>query len=75
MELVARSSEAAITTTASDVFEGGFDEVLYDCYDRADGNVRAALTVAQQALQETIDRGEEIVSLAALREAALGIAV
>ncbi|MGZ6662724.1 MAG: SRPBCC family protein [Solirubrobacteraceae bacterium] len=42
--------------------------------EASDQNLRAVLTVAQQALLEMVGLGEELVSLASLRDAALGLA-
>lgn len=43
-------------------------------YEASGENLRAVLTVALQALLETIGLGEELVGLASPRDAALGLA-
>lgn len=58
---------------AAHVFEEGFEAILLDSYRARDRNLRALLTVAQQALQEAIGKDKPLVSNAALREAALAI--
>lgn len=63
-----------ITVEVVDVFEEGFDALLHEYYEASGQNLRAVLTVAQQALLETVGLGEELVSLASLRDAALGLA-
>jgi hypothetical protein len=63
-----------VVVTTADVFEEGFEVALYDYYQASDRNVRAVLTVAQQALQEILGMNEELVTVAALREAALALA-
>ena len=65
---------AAAEASVDDVFETGFESVLLEYYSAADHNLRALLTTVQQALQETIGRGEELVTTAALREAGLALA-
>lgn len=62
------------TVSPDEVFEHGFDALLHEYYEASGQNLRAVLTVAQQALLETVGLGEEIVSIASLREAALGLA-
>jgi hypothetical protein len=47
---------------------------LHEYYEASGQNLRAVLTVAQQALLETVGLGEELVGLASLRDAALGLA-
>jgi len=64
-----------ITISEVDVFEAGFDSLLHDYYQASEQNLRAVLTVAQQALMETVGMSEEIVSTASLREAALALAI
>jgi hypothetical protein len=63
-----------IAVSADDVFEEGFDVLLHDYYEARERNLRAVLTVAQQALLEAVGLGEERITLASLREAALGLA-
>jgi hypothetical protein len=65
----------AITVTERDVFEDGFDTLLHEFYEASEQNLRAVLTVAQQALLETVGMGEDIVTTASLREAALALAI
>ena len=64
-----------ITVVETDVFEDGFDALLHEYYQASDQNIRAVLTVAQQALMETVGMGEEIVTTASLREAALALTI
>ena len=64
----------AIAVSVSDVFEDGFDNLLHQYYEASEQNLRAVLTVAQQALMETVGMGEEVITTASLREAALGLA-
>ena len=64
----------SITVEVVDVFEEGFDALLHEYYEASGQNLRAVLTVAQQALLETVGLGEELVSIASLRDAALGLA-
>jgi hypothetical protein len=64
-------AEAAREASSRDVFEPGFADVLFDYYRANDQNVRSVLTVAEQAVKEAIGRGESIVTVAAVREAAL----
>ena len=64
-----------ITVAETDVFEDGFDALLHEYYQASDQNLRAVLTVAQQALMETVGMGEEIVTTASLREAALALTI
>jgi hypothetical protein len=72
MEAGTRSVAAA--ADADDVFETGFDAMLFGYYNATDRNLRSVLTVAQQALQEAIGMDEALVSNASLREAALALA-
>jgi hypothetical protein len=60
--------------TADDVFGEGFAEVLLECYNATEGNLRAVLTVTQQAVQEAIGLAEPRVSAEGLREATLALA-
>jgi hypothetical protein len=60
--------------SVDDVFEEGFEAVLLECYAASDSNLRSVLTIAQQALQETIDLEERVVTTAALRDVALSLA-
>jgi hypothetical protein len=60
---------------ADDVFESGYEDVLFAAYRQADANLRIVLTVAQHALQDTFALGEARVSAAALREASLRLAL
>ncbi len=55
------------------VFEDGFESVLFECYEREDGNLRFVFTVADHALRETIGNGEPRITAATLREAALAL--
>ena len=64
-----------VTVTGSDVFEEGFETLVHEYYEASEHNLRAVLTVAQQALAETVGMGEEIVITASLREAALALAI
>jgi hypothetical protein len=63
-----------IRVEVAEVFEEGFDALLHEYYQASEQNLRAVLTVAQQALLEMVGMGEEIISVASLREAALGLA-
>jgi hypothetical protein len=63
-----------ITVEIAEVFEHDFDALLHEYYEASEQNLRAVLTVAQQALLEAVGLGEEIISIASLREAALGLA-
>jgi hypothetical protein len=72
--LEAAARPVATASDAAAVFEGDFEAILFESYTASDRNLRALLTVAQQALQEAIGRDEAIVSNAALREAALALA-
>jgi hypothetical protein len=65
--------DALAPVSVEDVFEPGFDRVLFDHYRASKNNVRTVLTVVQQALLESIGLGEPIVSIAALREATLAV--
>lgn len=65
----------AITVRESDVFEDGFDTLLHEYYEASEQNLRAVLTVAQQALLGTVGMGEDVVTTASLREAALALAI
>jgi energy-coupling factor transporter ATP-binding protein EcfA2 len=56
------------------VFEDGFEALLHRYYERSDRNLRAVLTVVQQALIEAIGLGEIRISTASLRESSLGLA-
>lgn len=58
-------------SSVDDVFEAGFDSVLLEYYAARDRFLRGVLTVAQQAVQETIALGEAIVPAATVREVAL----
>lgn len=57
------------------MFEDGFDTLLHEYYEASEQNLRAVLTVAQQALLETVGMGEDVVTTASLREAALALAI
>jgi energy-coupling factor transporter ATP-binding protein EcfA2 len=61
-------------TSVDDVLEPGFETVLLEYCAANDNNLRAVLTVVQQALQETIGLGEDTVTTAAIREAGLALA-
>ncbi len=63
-----------ISVDVADVFEHDFDALLRGYYAASDQNLRPVPTVAQQALLEAVGLGEEIISIASLREAALGLA-
>jgi hypothetical protein len=64
----------AVDASVDDVFEPGFEAVLLEYYAANDSNLRAVLTVAQQALQETIGLGEDTITTAAIRDARLTLA-
>lgn len=66
--------ELPLAASVEDVFESGFESVLLDYYEANDLNLRSVLTVAHQALQETINLGEALVTTAALREVGLALA-
>jgi hypothetical protein len=59
--------------SASDVFEDGFEEILFERYTRAEGNLRAVLTVADQALRETIALSESRITNTALQQTILAL--
>jgi hypothetical protein len=59
--------------SVDDVFEAGYEALLLEYYEASDRNLRAVLTVTQQALQETINLDEAIVTNAAIRDAALSL--
>jgi hypothetical protein len=63
-----------VAVSIDDVFEEGFEHLLHEYYEARERNLRAVLTVAQQALLEAIGLNEERITLASLREAALGLA-
>jgi hypothetical protein len=63
-----------IAVSVSDVFEDDFESLLHEYYEASGQNLRAVLTVVQQALMETVGMGEEVITIASLREAALGLA-
>jgi hypothetical protein len=60
--------------SADDVFEEGFETILLQHYQASDSNLRAVLTVAQQALQETLSLDEPLVTNAAVSDATLALA-
>jgi hypothetical protein len=59
--------------SVDDVFEDGYEALLLEHYDASDSNLRAVLTVTQQALQETINLDEAVITNAAIRDAALSL--
>ena len=63
------------TASVDDVFEPGFETILFEFYAANEGNLRTVLTVAQQATQEAIGLGESMVSAASVREATLALAL
>jgi hypothetical protein len=63
-----------IAVSVDEVFEDGFAHLLHEYYEGRERNLRAVLTVAQQALNEAVGLGEERITVASLREAALGLA-
>jgi hypothetical protein len=74
LEAGRETDELPLAASVDDVFESGFESVLLDYYEANDLNLRAVLTVAHQALQETINLGEALVTTSALREVGLALA-
>lgn len=63
-----------VAVPADAAFENGCDVLLHKYYEGSDRNLRAVLTVVQQALSEAVGLGETRITVAALRESALSLA-
>ena len=74
LAMEAGTRPVAAVAGADDVFEAGFESILFRYYRATGGNLRSVLTVAQQALQEAIGMDEAVVGNASLREAVLALA-
>ena len=57
--------------SCADVFEPGFERDLHARYRRDEGNLRPMLRIAEAALRTSLGAGDDVITIAAIRDAML----